>query len=332
MEAVQRQRDERLAQTVMLSFTADDGLLMAELAGEALAGRAGHALRPNLRPVHTRGVLMTGKFTTTGKAGPHAPAHLRGSQKLEVIARFSSCDASADADDRRMKPRGLAVRFFLPDGRSTDLLGMSVDRFPVTTRDGFVSASKALRSRPLVRYPRLLGLSVMRVFKGGWANATAFPPTSYAYCSFYALHTFVWTTGGRQYVRYQWRPADSVRRLWPWIGLRNKFFRPPGYLRQDLEERKKPVCLNLEVLYPRGVDDDRLRDIRKPLPDNTCREIVGTLCLYEVLTGDQATERDRYLFSPAHLIEGIDPFPGDEIMTARTAAYPASHVYRLGAS
>jgi hypothetical protein len=45
---------------------------------------------------------------------------------------------------------------------------------------------------------------------------------------------------------------------------------------------------------------------------------------------DTLRRRDRILFSPAHLIEGVGPFPGDEIMAVRTAAYPASHVVRAG--
>jgi hypothetical protein len=41
---------------------------------------------------------------------------------------------------------------------------------------------------------------------------------------------------------------------------------------------------------------------------------------------------DRLLYSPAHLPEGVEPYPGDQIFTARLAAYPASHVYRNGGS
>ena len=107
------------AGSTALAFTADDGRLLAVLAGEGQARRRGNALRPGWRPVHTHGVLATGTFSATGEAGPSAPAHLRPGHEVTAVARFSSCQARLDGDDRRHGPRGLAVRFTLDTGVST---------------------------------------------------------------------------------------------------------------------------------------------------------------------------------------------------------------------
>ena len=57
-------------------------------------------------------------------------------------------------------------------------------------------------------------------------------------------------------------------------------------------------------------------------------DTVGTLALDKLVVGAEAERLDRLLFSPVHLIDGIEVFPGDELMALRTAAYPASHLSR----
>jgi catalase len=320
---------DELSRQVTRSFTADDGRYLAALAGEALAGRRGHALRPGWRPVHTRGVLVEGKFTSLGNAGPHAPEHLATDQVLDIWGRLSSCRAALEVDDRKRAPRGLAVRFWLPDGRSTDLLAMSVDRFPATSLDGFVSVSHALSSPLVQRGARVLFLKAMRQFRGLFVNMTAFAPSSYGRCDYYAIHTFLWGKEGEQPVRYRWRAEEGRERPLPWRSWRQ----PADYLQQRLTQRVKkgPVRFGLEIQRPsRDFPRSRLVDIGRPLPRNIEWVRVGTLELQKVTDPETMKARDGILFSPSHLIEGIEPLPGDEIMTARAAAYPASHVARSG--
>ena len=322
---------DELSRQVTRSFTADDGRYLAALAGEALAGRRGHALRPGWRPVHTRGVLVEGQFTSLGNAGPHAPDHLAAPQVLDVWGRFSSCRADLEVDDRKKAPRGLAVRIWLPDGRSTDLLGMSVDRFPAASLDAFVSVSHALSSPLLRRTAKVAFLKVMRQFRGLLVNLTAFAPSSYGRCDYYAIHTFRWVKDGEQKVRYRWRADEGRERPLPWRSWR----RPADYLQRRLvrrlNEEDRPLKFGLEIQRPRDVPDSRLVDVGRPLPRNVEWVRVGILELHHVVD-DPATmkARDGILFSPTHLIEGIEPLQGDEIMTARAAAYPASHVARSG--
>jgi catalase len=323
-------RDE-LARQTMRAFTADDGRRLAALAGEALAGRRGHALRPGWRPVHTRGVLVEGQFTSFGTAGPHAPEHLATPQALPVWGRLSSCRADPEIDDRKIAPRGLAVRIWLGDGRSTDLLGMSVDRFPAASLDAFVSVSHALSSPWVQRLPRVAILKLLRQFRGLRTTLTAFAPSSYGRCDYYAIHTFLWVRDGEQPVRYRWRAEDGRDRPLPW----RSWGRPTDYLQARLVKRlndeRRPIRFGLEIQQPRDVDRSRLVDVGRPLPRRVEWVRVGMLELQHVVDDPVvAKEWDGILFSPCHLIEGIEPFPGDEIMTARAAAYPASHVARSG--
>ena len=322
---------DELARQVTRSFTADDGRYFAALAGEALANRRGHALRPGWRPVHTRGVLVEGQFTALGNAGPHAPEHLATPQTLPIWGRLSSCRADLEVDDRKIAPRGLAVRFWLADGRSTDLLGMSVDRFPAASLDSFVSVSHALSSPLVVRLARVAFLKAMRQFRGLFVNLTAFAPSSYGRCDYYAIHTFTWVRDGEEHVRYRWRSDDGRDRPLPW----RSWGRAADFLQQRLvrrlNEQGRPIRFGLEIQRPGDLPHERLVDVGRPLPRRFEWVRVGTLEIQGVIDDPETIEaRDGILFSPLHLIDGIQPLPGDEIMTARAAAYPASHVARSG--
>jgi catalase len=332
----QRDAQQQMAQTTTLAFTADSGPHLAELAGEGVAKRRGDALRRDwLRPVHTCGVMVKGTFEPSGKAGSGAPPYLEAGRLLPVVARFSSCSADVEIDDRHVVPRGLAVRFYLPDDRNTDLVSMSTDCFPVTTLSAFVSMSHAMSCRQPWRFMRLVFLGTLHQARSPFTFMTAFSPVSYAHCDYYPVHTFVWSQAGRP-VRYRWRASAGRKRPRPWTRL----FKQPDYLAKELEARlakekdgtKVGVDFNLEVQYPQGVKAARLRDIGRPLPRRIRWWPVGRLHLDQLITGAEAERLGKIVFSPAHLVAGVEPYPGDEIFAARSGAYPASHVYRSGGS
>lgn len=312
------------------SFTADDGRYLARLAGAGLSHDRNFVLRRGYRPVHTRGVLVEGRFTSNGAAGSFAPDHLADRQVHRVWGRFSSCSADLEIDDRRLAPRGLAVRMWMADGRSTDLVAMSLDRFPANSRDAFVSISNALTAPLPVRAARVLFLAALRQFHGLWATTTAFAPSSYSRCDYYCIHTFVWRRGHEeQPVRYRWKAEDGRERILPWRG----WGRRSDYLRtrliRRLHDEHRAIRFDLQIQAPRDVPRSRLADVGRPLPRRVKWQSVGRLELERVVDDpDEEMSRDGILFSPLHLIEGIDVLPEDEIITARAAAYPASHVAR----
>jgi catalase len=318
------------ADPVTLSFTGDSGRELATLAGEGVAKRRGNALRPGWRPVHTTGVFVTGCFLVTGDALMHAPAHLRPGPAIAAMARFSSCDPRLPANDRRHGPRGLAVRLSLPDGATTDLVAMSTDRFLVSTRGAFIAASRAMRCHFPLRWIRIGWLTALRQVRAPVTFALAFPPRSYARLDYHTINTFVWTAGGAQPVRHRWRPDDDPLRLWPWTRL----FKHRRYLDRELAARleRGAVRFWLEVQLPHDVSAARLADVAKPLPRCIPWTRVGQLRLDRMVTGEEAGALDRLVFSPTHLVDGVELYPGDEIMAARAAAYPASHIARVGAS
>jgi catalase len=174
-------------------------------------------------------------------------------------------------------------------------------------------------------------LTAARQVRAPVTFALAFPPRRYGRLSYYTVNTFVWSKAGAepQPVRYRWWPVKGRLRLLPWTRL----FKNRHYLERELMSsvNRDGIRFRLEVQCPasREATPAQLADPAKPL-----RRIewtpVGTLHLDRIVTGAEAAELDLLVFNPTHLVEGVETYPGDEIMAARAAAYPASHVARAG--
>jgi catalase len=83
------------------------------------------------RAAHAKGVVLLGKFVPSAEAASVSKA-LHFKHEVSVTVRFSANSGIpkiADADPRAA-PRGLAIRFRLPDGSDTDLVTHSYNGFP----------------------------------------------------------------------------------------------------------------------------------------------------------------------------------------------------------
>jgi len=92
------------------------------------------------RANHAKGVMVTGTFTPA----PTAPSLSKAphfAKTVPVEVRFSDTtgvpnipDASADSS-----PHGIAIRFKLDGGASTDIVSISANSFPVSNPDDFLA-------------------------------------------------------------------------------------------------------------------------------------------------------------------------------------------------
>src|SRR5258708_7362613 len=79
---------------------------------------------PGFRTVHAKGIVCTGTFTATAQARQVTRAgHLQG-QAVTVTVRFSNSSGDPNIHDGVPNARGMAVKFHLPGGGHTDLLGL----------------------------------------------------------------------------------------------------------------------------------------------------------------------------------------------------------------
>ena len=280
------------------------------------------------RALHAKGTLLRGTFTATPQAaGLTRAAHMQG-DPIEVTARVSNGAGNPRMPDYAPDVRGLAVKFYLPDGSRTDIVAQTAPQFPVRNPEGFIELISVLGSGPRIGYelarfltrhpaaaPKLL------------ANAGAMrPPPSYAACRYYAIHAFrfVDADGGWRYVRYTFVPEREEPRLWP----HQVIARGRDYLQDEIRERlsRAPVrfILALQLAGPGdAVDDPSAR-----WPAQREHVNAGTF-EFTTLDTERETGDDVLVFDPCRVTDGIE-LSGDPVLRYRSAAYSDSVHDRAG--
>lgn len=281
------------------------------------------------RALHAKGFVCAGLFTPTADAASLTrAAHFQGPE-VPVTARFSNGSGDPDHPDWAPDPRGLAVKFYLPDGSRTDVVAVSSPRFPTRTPEGFMELVQAQGAGVAAawKFPAWLvhnpeALRVLPV-----VAPTLAPPTSYATIPYYALHAFKWIAGdGRErYVRYTLRPAARAGKLAPWTARS----RGRDYLQDEIRSRiaHGPVEFSLEIQI--AEHGDPTDDPSAAWPRGRRRLTVGTLKL-----AGPDTEREQgddvLVFDPTRVTDGIE-CSEDPVLRFRPSAYSES-VRRRSAS
>ncbi|MEO6859190.1 MAG: catalase family peroxidase [Solirubrobacteraceae bacterium] len=274
------------------------------------------------RALHARGVICRGTFTPTADASQLSrAAHLAGPE-VPVTVRFSNGSGNPKHPDWAPDPRGLAVKFYLPDGSRTDVVAVSSPVFPTRTPEGFIELIRAQAAGPAAawRFPLFLRHhpEALRVLPRLVPSLS--PPAGYNTIPYYGLHAFRWVDGdgGSRFVRYELRPAAGVKRLTPWAARR----RPGDYLQTGIRERmaSAPVIFSLQVQV--AAPGDPVDDPSAAWPRSRRKVTVGTLSVT-----DLDTERDQgddvLVFDPSRGTDGIE-CSDDPVLAFRPAAYSES--------
>jgi catalase len=287
---------------------------MSSLAEEVVdAINAISGVHPGHRAAHAKGTLLTGTFTPNASGLTTAP-HLQD-EPVKVTARFSNGGGDPAIPDYAREGRGLAVKFYLPDGRRTDIVALSLPCFFVRTPEDFLSFTHA-RQDPERLMPDWLG-SHPEALTAIQAALGADPPASYATCAYNSIHSFRWTDAGGEsrFVRYRWEPEAGVRTL----SGEDAKARGRDYLQEDIVERGESA---FRLVVAIAADEDRVDDPTVAWPDERERAEVGRL----VLDGPELEREqggDVLVFDPVRVIDGIE-LSGDPILSFRSEAYSVS--------
>ena len=282
---------------------------------------------PGHRAAHAKGTLLRGTFTPSA-AGLTRAAHLQ-SEPVSVTARFSNGGGNPAIPDYAKEGRGLAVKFYLPDGSKTDVVCLSVPCFFARTPEDFLEFTRARKPEPETGQPDFgkIGAWLERHPEAGpaiQAAVTADPPESYATVAYNSIHSFRWTAndGTKRWVRYRFEPVEGERTL---SGEEAKS-RGRDYLQEEILGRSSTVFSMLVVI---ASDDDPIDDPTVAWPEDRERVEVGRL----ELTGPE-TEREQgddiLVFDPTRVTDGIE-LSDDQILRFRPRAYSASVTRRTGA-
>lgn len=289
--------------------------------------RATGGAQPGSRALHAKGKLYRGTFTATPEAATLCrAAHLSGAT-VPALVRFSSGSGNPRQPDNAPGVRGMAVKFTLPDGSTTDVSAQTAKLFPASTPEAFVSLLRAMRPGPTAAL-RLIGYIAAHP-----AFVKALPvvreankvPVGYGTVAYHGLHAFRWIAadGGERFVRYHLVPVAGEHFLPPAAAKA----KGPDFLIDELDNHlaAQPVRFHYQVQL--AAQGDSTVDPSKPWHSDQV-VTVGTL---EIDRADTEREHggDIVVFDPMRVTDGIEP-SDDPVLHFRTAAYSASVKLRSG--
>ena len=295
-----------------------------DLLHETYGRHGGH------RAVHAKGTVCKGTFTPTAEAlRLTRAAHMQG-EPVEVTTRFSNGHGNPSNPDFVQDGRGMATKFYLPDGSRTDIVALNLPCFFVRTPEDFVEFTRAGKRLPVINQPGPRFALYLAKHREALPAVRAFlalkPPASYAQLRYNGLHAFRWVdaSGGARYVRYSWLPEAGEATI---SGSEAKAA-GPDYLRRDLVERLADQAVRFTLQVQLAGEGDPIADSTARWPADRETVTVGTLELTELETG-RDTGGDILVFDPTRVTDGVeltdDPIPG-----FRSQAYSVSVEERSG--
>ncbi len=276
------------------------------------------------RAVHAKGkVILQGKFVPSSDAKTLSKAlHFREIVPVTIrFSNFAGVPTVADTDGGA-NPRGLALKFHLPDGSETDLVTHSFNGFPAPTADEFrqfliaigTSGEGATKPTPIEKY--LAAHPVAKTF----LESQEPPPKSYATLCYFGVNSFKFTNaeGKSVFGRYRIEPLagkeflseDEIKEA------------APDYLSEEIRRRaaESPIRFNfrLQLAEP----NDAIENPSIAWSDENKIVDLGVIEIASVVPDSIAAEH-ALLFLPALLPDGIEP--ADPMIKARSNSYPISY-------
>lgn len=280
-------------------------------------------LHPGFRPVHAKGMMLSGTFTPSPEATSLTRASHVTRKSTPVTVRFSDGtglpaipDNSPDAG-----PRGLAIRFQLGEHVHTDIVSHSTDGFPTRTGQEFLELLRAVAtgnpSTFLAAHPAALA----------FVQTPKPSPVSFATEAYFGVTAFRFINqeGRARYGRYRILPHAGIAHLDD-TAARSK---NENYLLNELASRITggPVVFDIHV----QVADDRdiVDDATIHWPTDRPVVHLGTVELTSKAADDEAHR--RLIFDPIPRVDGIEP-SSDPLLELRAAIYLLSGRRRRHAS
>ncbi len=274
------------------------------------------------RAVHAKGIILEGEFTPDPHAASLTKAiHLQKS-KSKIIVRFSDFTGIPDIPDNvgGANPRGFAIKFIMPDGASTDIVGHSFNGFPTENTDQFRDLLLAIgASGPGAPTPSALDsfLSTHPIAKTFLTTQKL--PASYASITYFGVNSFKFTSsnGKSHFIRYQFVPEEGEHLL-----TTEQFNQAgPQYLQIEIKQHVASKSIRFKLYAEIAQDGDDIGNPAVAYPAGREKILLGYIDIEQL--APNTTEEDKALsFSPTNLPDGIET--ADHMLDFRGKAYPIS--------
>lgn len=273
---------------------------------------------------HAEGIVAEGIFIPSPQASQLTMAPHMQKMPSDVVIRFSNAtgvpqihDASGEAF-----PKGMAIRFLLDDGDETDIVLLSVNRFPVSTPEKFLELLTAIKaSRDSDASP-----SPIARFLENNPSAKRFvelekpAPESFTTQSYHGLNAFIFTNsdGENVYGRYLVEPISGSQ----FLSKDARESADRDYLSAELENRLEQGKALMRISLQIANEQDIKNDPTVVWPED--RQIVelGVLEIENIMENGAEYAKNT-MFNPLALTDGISA-SDDPVLLARPGAYALS--------
>jgi len=305
-----------------MPLTQDEALLDLSRRVIDVFDKASGGVHPGFRPAHAKGILLSGAFEPSSDAASLARApHLqRASTPVTVrFSNFAGVPTIADNDPQGAGPRGCAIRFHLAEHVHTDIVGHSVDSFPVRTAEELIEFLNALvATDPAGSHP-----NAIERYLGAHPAALAFVqapkpiPTSFGRESYFSVSAFKFTNGNgvSRFGRYRVLPVAGTE----YLDAAAAAAQSRDFLVGEIKDRigKGPVGFRIVVQLAEAgdvVDDATVR-----WPESRPQVVLGELTLTKVAPDNAAAQR-QIIFDPIPRVDGIEA-SADPLFEPRANVY-----------
>jgi catalase len=294
----------------------------AELV-DALNGVFGK--HPGDRAAHAKGICLTGTFTPA----PDAPKLSKAphfAKEVPITARFSLGGGNPEAaDNAQDNVRGLAIKFDLGSGASTDLVTISAPMFFVQTPALFVEFLKTVGSGDQDKIKAFFAAHPESTRQNAWL--TSHPvPASYAGVGYWGVHAFTFTNadGEPTLVKYKLMPEAGELGLTP----EEAQAKGPDFYAAELKDRlaKGPVSFDLTAIMGKTGDQTSDPTLRWDDEDGRPTTPLGKISIAAIAPDATC---NAFSFLPGNVVDGIAGPADDPVFAARSPAYIVSLTRRL---
>jgi catalase len=268
------------------------------------------------RAVHAKGIILEGTFRPAVSAAALTSApHLQKTDS-KVVVRFSDFTGIPDIPDNvgGANPRGFAIKFTLPDGMNTDIVGHSFDGFPTPNPTEFRELLLAIGAGGDAVPHFLESHPVAKTFL-----TTQKTPASFATISYFGVNSFKLTNakGMSRYIRYQFLPEAGEQLISPDALAKAG----PQYLMSEIKTRVERQKIGFKMFAQISEEGDEVGNPSIAWPAARTKVLLGTVTIDKLAANTEATDK-ALRFIPNNLPRGIET--ADPMLDFRSRAYPIS--------
>jgi catalase len=242
-----------------------------------------------------------------------------------VTARFSLGGGNPQApDNAKANVRGMALRFDLGGGATTDLVMISAPMFFVQTPALFVEFLQTVGSGDKAKLDAFFAAHPESTRQAAWLNSHPIP-ASFAGVDYWGVHSFTFTNakGETALVKYKAIPGAGE------LGLTDDEAKAKGdnFYEDEMKDRLAKGPVSFELVAIRGKDGDPTNDPTLRWDNEDTRETtpLGKVSIDAIAPSATC---DAFSFLPGNVVDGIAGPANDPVFLARSPAYLLSFIKR----